>query len=55
MPEPVEVGPVWPRLFLGQGAWEERQGPSFSEKAWGKVPAVEPPPLEMEEEMAWQL
>ena len=32
-PELVESGPMWPRLFSGQGAWEERRGPPTSGKA----------------------
>ena len=43
------------QVFLGQSAREEGRGPPASENAWGKAPAVEPPPLEMDEEMAWQL
>ena len=47
---------MWPRLwFSGQGAWEARQGPPTSKKAWGKVPAVEPPPPEADEKLTRQL
>ena len=45
-----EVGPsVGPRFHSGQGTW---QGLPASEKAQGKAPAVEPPPPEMDEELA---
>ena len=54
VPEPVEGGPVWPGLwFSGKGAWEAGQGLPASEKAWGKVPAMEPPPPETDEELVW--
>ena len=47
---------MWSGLFfLGQGAREVGQGPPTSEKAWGKAPTVEPPPLEMDEELVWWL
>ena len=46
---------MWPGLFLGEGAREEGRRPSASEKAPGKVPAVEPPPPEMDVEMVQHL
>ena len=46
---------MWPGLFLGKGAWEEGREAPASEKAQGKSPAVEPPPPEMDVEMAWHL
>ena len=46
---------MWPGLFSGQGAREEGRGPPTSEKARGKAPAVELPPPETDEEMAWWL
>ena len=54
-PELVEGGPMSPRLFSGQGTWEEGWGLLASKKAQGKVPAVEPLPLEMDEGLAWWL
>ena len=46
---------MWLGLFSGQGAREEGQGPPTRKKTWGKAPAVELPPPEMDEELAWQL
>ena len=40
---------MWSGLwFSGEGAWEVGRGLQASERAWGKVPTVEPPPLEMD-------
>ena len=56
VPELVQGGPMWPGMwFLHQGAWKAGWGPPTSEKAWGKAPAVEPPPPEMDKELARQL
>ena len=52
VPELAEVGPIWPGLFLGEGAQEEGWEAPTSEKAQGKAPAVELPPPETDEEMA---
>ena len=55
-PEPEEGKPMGPGFWLGgQGAWEVGQEPPTREKAQGKVPTVQPPPLETDEELAWQL
>ena len=40
---------------MGQSAQGKGQGPPASEKAQGKAPTVEPPPPEMDKEMAWHL
>ena len=40
---------MWAGLFSGKGAQEEGREAPTSEKAQGKAPAVELPPLEMDE------
>ena len=51
-----EAMPTGPRFWLsGQGIWVARWGPHISAKAWGKMPAVEPLPPEMDEDLAWLL
>ena len=56
VPELEEGRPVGPGFWHGgQDAREAVQEAPISEKARGKVPAVEPPPLEMDEELAQHL
>ena len=46
----MPVGPgFW---FLGHSIWVARRGVPTSAKAWGTVPTMAPPPLEMDEELA---
>ena len=52
-PELEESRPMGPGFWHGgQGAQEAGLEPTTSEKAQGKAPAVEPPPPEMDEELA---
>ena len=54
VPEPEEGRHVGPRFWHG-GQDEEGWEVPASRKAWGNAPAVEPPPLETDEELAWWL
>ena len=52
-PGPKEDRPVGPWFWLGgQDPQEVGQDTPTSERAWGKVPTIELPPLETDEEMA---
>ena len=49
------LGPSGPGCFSGKVAWEDVWEAPASENAQGKAPVVEPPPPEMNVEMAWHL
>ena len=52
-PAPQWAMPVGPRFwFLGQGIQVARWGPPTSSKVRAKAPTMEPPPPEMDEELA---
>ena len=54
-PELVEGEPEWLGLCSGKGAREGGWEVPATEKARGKAPAVEPPPPEIDDEMAQHL